>query len=155
MTISGAGGTSGGIGRFFIGLAMMVGGCYLFLDAVRITHHMHLGYTLYSFGGLRLTTGMTLIPLIFGVGMIFYNAANPLGWVLSATTLVMLLFGVLSTIQFRIRSMSAFELIMILALFAGGAGLFLNSLKNTERCPPVPADAPLKNCFPSRYRCLL
>ncbi|WP_373498078.1 hypothetical protein [Desulfococcus sp.] len=133
MTIRGAGGTSGGIGKFFIGMAMMIGGGYLFLDAVRITHHLHLGYAVFSFGAFRLTTGMTLIPLIFGVGMIFYNAGNPLGWILSAATLIMLLLGVLSTIQFRIRGMSAFELIMILALFAGGAGLFLNSLKNTEK----------------------
>jgi hypothetical protein len=132
MTIKGAGGTSGGIGRFFIGMAMMVGGCYLFLDAVRITHQFHMGHTLYSFGAFRLTTGMTLIPLIFGVGMIFYNAGNPLGWVLSAATLVMLLFGVLASIQFRIRSMSAFELIMILALWIGGIGLFLNSLKSRD-----------------------
>ena len=132
MALKGAGGTSGGIGRFFIGMAMMVAGCYLFLDAVRITHHFHMGYTLYSFGAVRLTTGMTLIPLIFGVGMIFYNAQNPLGWILTAATLVMLLFGIIANIQFRLRDMSAFELIMILALWVGGIGLFLNSLKNYE-----------------------
>ena len=132
MAIRGAGGTNGGIGKFFIGMAMMVGGGYLFLDAVRITHHFHLGYALYSFGAFRLTTGMTLIPLIFGVGLIFYNAKNPIGWVLSGATLVMLLFGIIASIQFRLRSMSAFELIMILALWVGGIGLFLNSLKNYE-----------------------
>ncbi len=132
MAIKGAGGTSGGIGKFFIGLTMMIGGCYLFLDAVRITHHFHLGYPLYSFGALRLTTGMTMIPLIFGVGLIFYNAVNPLGWLLSGASLVMLLFGILATIQFRLRTMSAFELIMILGLWLGGIGLFLNSLRHSE-----------------------
>ncbi len=35
MEIKGAGGTNGGFGRFFIGLAMMVGGGYLFLSSLR------------------------------------------------------------------------------------------------------------------------
>lgn len=132
MPIQGAGGTSGGVGRFFIGLVMMVAGGYLFLDAIRITHHFHMGYAIYSWGGFRLTTGMVLIPLIFGIGMIFYNSKKILGWVLSIGALVMLLFGVIASIQFRLRSMSAFELIMILVLLAGGLGLFLNSLRSFD-----------------------
>jgi len=133
MTLRGAGGTNGGIGKFFIGMTMMVGGSYLFLDAVRITHHFHLGYTLYAVGAFRLTTGMTLIPMIFGIGMIFYNAKNPLGWILAATTLAMLLFGIIASIQFRLRDMSAFEFLMILGLWMGGIGVFLNSLKTDDK----------------------
>jgi len=132
MAVKGAGGTSGGVGRFFMGLAMMIGGGYLFLDAVRVTQHFHLGYALYSFGSFKLTTGLTLVPLIFGVGLIFFNARNPLGWILTGATLIMILFGVIASIQFRIRSMSAFELIMILTLLMGGIGLFFSSLKGLE-----------------------
>jgi len=132
MGIDGAGGTKGGFGRFFIGLGMMVAGGYLFFNAIRISHHFHLGYAIYSFGAFGLTTGMTLIPLIFGIGFIFYNSRNPLGWVLSIASLIMLSFGVISTVQFRMRSMSAFELIMIIILLMGGVGLFLSSLKSYE-----------------------
>jgi hypothetical protein len=91
-----------------------------------------LGYAIYSFGSFGLTTGMTLIPLVFGIGFIFYNSRNPLGWVLSIASLIMLGFGVISTVQFRMRNMSAFELIMIIILMMGGVGLFLSSLKNYE-----------------------
>lgn len=132
MPLKGAGGTQGGIGRFFIGLIMMVGGGYLFLDAIRITQHFSMGYAIYSFGALKLTTGMTLIPLIFGVGIIFYNSKNIFGWFLCTASLVMLLFGIISSIQFRIRTMTAFELIMILVLMIGGVGLFLSSLKSFD-----------------------
>lgn len=132
MPLKGAGGTQGGIGRFFIGLIMMVGGGYLFLDAIRVTQHFHMGYAIYSMGSLKLTTGMTLIPLIFGIGIIFYNSKNIFGWFLCTASLVMLLFGIISSIQFRIRAMSAFELIMILILMIGGVGLFLSSLRSFE-----------------------
>lgn len=132
MPLEGAGGTKGGIGRFFIGLIMMVAGGYLFFNSIRVTHHFHFGYALYSFGNFNLTTGMTLIPLIFGVGFVFYNSRNPIGWALTVASLVMLGFGVISSIQFRLRSMSAFDLIMILVLLMGGVGLFLSSLRSYD-----------------------
>lgn len=129
MALKGAGGTEGGIGRFFIGLAMMIGGGYLLLNAIHVTNHFSLGYGLYSFGGFRLTSGMVMIPFIFGIGIIFYNSKNFLGWILAVGSLIMLVFGVISSINFRIRSMSAFELIVILVLLVGGIGLFLSSLR--------------------------
>lgn len=129
MAVQGAGGTHGGIGRFFIGLIMIVAGGYLFLNAIRITHAFHLGYRLYSFGSVHLTSGMVLIPMIFGIGLMFYNYKNILGWLLTCASLIMLGFGIISSIQFRFRNMSAFELIMILVLLIGGIGLFLSSFR--------------------------
>ncbi len=132
MPISGAGGTHGGVGRFFIGLTMMIVGGYLFLSAIQVTHHFHLGYALYRMGGVRLTTGFVLIPLIFGIGFVFYNAKNPIGWILSVISILLLGFGVITSLQFRMRHMSAFELIMILILLVGGVGLFLSSLRSFD-----------------------
>ena len=131
MGVKGAGGTQGGVGRFFIGLAMMVGGGYLFFDAIKVTHHFGFGRALYSFGSFHLTSGMTLIPLVFGVGFIFYNSKNILGWALSAASLLMLGFGILSSVKFRLRHMSAFDLILMLVLLVGGLGLFLSSLRSS------------------------
>ena len=133
MEIKGAGGTQGGVGRFFIGLAMMVGGGYLFFDAIKVTHHFSFARPLYSFGSFHLTSGLTLIPLVFGVGLIFYNSKNILGWLLSAASLIMLGFGIISSIKFNLRHMSAFELIIMLVLMVGGLGLFLSSLRSSER----------------------
>lgn len=130
--IKGAGGSSGGTGSFFIGLIMMTAGAYLFLNSVRVTHGFGLGYGIFSYGRFTMTGGMVLIPLVFGIGMIFYNSKNIAGWALSIASIVMLCFGVIQSINFSLRGMSAFELICILVLFAGGAGMFLNSLKNHD-----------------------
>lgn len=133
MELKGAGGSQGGVGRFFIGLAMMVGGGYLFLDAIRVVNYFGFHRAIYTFGGnFHLTTGMVLIPLIFGIGFIFYNSKNPIGWVLSGASIIMLGFGVLSSIKFQLRRMSAFELVMILILMVGGLGLFLSSLRSFD-----------------------
>jgi len=126
----GAGGTSGGLGLFSIGLVMLCGGVYLLLNSITIHAHHGFGARLYSVGGFGVTSGMVMIPFMLGVGMIFYDARNLFGWLLGAGSLVALVFGVISSIQFTFRSMSAFDLIVILVLTVGGLGLFLRSLKS-------------------------
>jgi hypothetical protein len=125
----GAGGTRGGIGQFFLGLVMMCGGFYMLLNAIKVTSHFGMGYRLYNVGSFGINSGMIMIPFLFGVGIIFYNSRNFLGWLLSVGSLVALIFGAISSIQFRFQHMSAFDLIVILVLSFGGLGLFLRSLK--------------------------
>ncbi|MBI9070975.1 MAG: hypothetical protein JEY94_05220 [Melioribacteraceae bacterium] len=127
----GAGGTEGGTGRFFIGLVMLVAGGYLFLNNIHVGHNIRFGFghSLFHVGGFGITSGFVLIPFIFGIGFIFYNYKNIIGWILAGGSLLMLGFGVITSINFTFRPMSAFELIMILILLVGGIGLFLSSLK--------------------------
>ncbi|OGR17432.1 MAG: hypothetical protein A2X81_15985 [Desulfobacterales bacterium GWB2_56_26] len=127
----GAGGTEGGIGRFFLGLVMMIGGGYLFLNNIQVTTGFGVGYRLWSMWGVSITGGMVMIPFIFGVGMLFYNGRNPIGWLLATGSMIMLAFGVISQTHFRFNNMSAFDLITILVLLVGGIGLFLSSLRSS------------------------
>jgi hypothetical protein len=127
----GAGGTGGGIIQFFVGLALMLGGGYLFLDSIQVSSFAF-GYGLYRFGNFNLTSGMLLIPFIIGVALIFYSSRNFFGWILTFGSMIALVFGVLRSVRFSLSGMSAFDLLLILALFASGLGLFLNSLRNLE-----------------------
>ena len=128
----GAGGTTGGTGRFFIGLVMLVAGGYLFLSNVQVLSHMRFGgfgYGAFSSYQVFLTSGYVFIPIIFGIGFLFYNARNPIGWVLLLGGLVMLIVGVIASVNLRMVRLSAFQLITILVLMMGGLGLFLSSLR--------------------------
>jgi hypothetical protein len=131
--MNGAGGSSGGIGSFFIGLLMMCGGFYMLLNAITVSSNFGLGSRFYSVSAygsnVGITGGMVLIPFIFGVGLIFYNSKNILGWLLSIGSLTALIFGVISTVRFSLRTMSSFDLIVILVLAVGGLGMFLRSLR--------------------------
>lgn len=136
MPIKGAGGTPGGIGKFFIGFIMMCGGFYMLLQSIIVTQQFSFGMGLFHvmiFGGsLSITSGMIMIPMLFGIGMIFYNARNFIGWALAIGSLAALVFGVISNTHFALRTMTAFELIIILVLSIGGLGLFLQSLRSSS-----------------------
>ncbi len=137
----GAGGTSGGFGQFFIGLMMMCGGFYMLLNAITVSSGFGMGMRLYGFsamgGSYSITSGMVLIPFMFGVGMIFYNSKNIFGWLLAAGSITAIIFGVISSLRFSFRSMSSFDLIVILVLAIGGLGLFLRSLKSLDAALPA------------------
>ncbi|WP_374350531.1 hypothetical protein [Chitinimonas sp.] len=127
----GAGGTPGGSGQFLLGLIMFCGGAYLLLNAIHISSSFGFATPLFGlYGGYSLTSGMVMLPFLLGVGMVFYNARNVIGWLLAAGSLVALVFAVIASIQFSFRSMSAFDLIVILVLTAGGLGLLLRSLRS-------------------------
>lgn len=125
----GAGGTDGGTGAFLIGLIMMVGGGYLLLNGIVVRPNFGMGSRVFGVGGVTITSGMVLIPFMFGVGMIFYNSKNWFGWGIAAASLVALVFGVIANMTMELNRMSAFDLIVILVLFVGGLGLFLRSLR--------------------------
>lgn len=83
----GAGGTPGGGGHFLVGLIMACTGLYLLLDNIVVSHGFSMGYTLYRVpfaGNWNITGGGLLIPFMFGVAWIFYNARalglDPGGW---------------------------------------------------------------------------
>lgn len=134
--MKGAGGTEGGLRDFFLGLGMMGVGFYMLLSKIIVSSSFGMGHRLYSVnaGGMNfgLTTGMIFIPMIFGIGMIFYNAKSIWGWALSAISLAAMIFGVISSTKIRLATMTSFDLIVILILSFGGVGLFLRSLKKAE-----------------------
>jgi hypothetical protein len=131
--MNGAGGSSGGIGQFFIGVIMMCGGFYMLLNAITVSSNFALSSRMYSFNSsYGVTGGMIMIPFIFGIGLVFFNAKNILGWLLTLGSITALIFGVISSVRFNLRTMTTFELIVILVLAVGGLGLFLRSLKKID-----------------------
>jgi len=116
---------------------MMCAGFYMLLQSIVVTQVFGIGMGLFHFamfgGSLSITSGMILIPLLFGIGMIFFNARNLIGWALAVGSLAALIVGVISSVHLVMRSMSLFDLLVILILCLGGAGLFLRSLRDQDR----------------------
>lgn len=131
----GAGGTSGGQGQFFMGVLMFTVGLYLFFSNIIVTNSFGMGTAIFrlgSGGGFQVTTGYILVPFIFGIGMIFFERKNILGWTLAVLSIAALFFGVVTSFQFVWRSMSAFDTLVVLVLTVGGLGMFLRSLTDRK-----------------------
>ncbi|MBW3571089.1 MAG: hypothetical protein KY467_08285 [Gemmatimonadetes bacterium] len=118
----GAGGTPGGILEFVIGVALASAGAYLLTSRVMVTT----GF--WNFWGQN-SFGLTLIPLMVGIGIVFFNGRSFLGWMLVIVGSVIILAGIIANMNIYFQPTSLFNTVMMLALLAGGLGLVAKSVR--------------------------
>ena len=116
------GGTPGGLWEFLIGLAMAVAGGYMLISRVTVTS----GF--WNWGGYN-TFGLSLVPLISGIGIVFFNGRSIIGWLLVFAGSVIILAGIIMNLQIYFQPTSLFNTIVMLVLFAGGLGLLAKSVR--------------------------
>ena len=116
------GGTPGGLWEFLIGLAMAVAGGYMLISRVTVTS----GF--WNWGGYN-TFGLSLVPLIFGIGIVFFNGKSIIGWLLVFVGSIIILAGIIMNLQIYFHPTSLFNTIVMLVLFAGGIGLLAKSVR--------------------------
>ena len=120
--MTGAGGTSGGVGMFFGGLAMVIAGGYLLLTRVSVVSG---GWSFYGYNAF----GLTLFPLLIGIGVLFYNGRSIVGWFLSLGGALIILVGIVANLHIYFQPSSLFDTLMMLGLLAAGLGLVARSLR--------------------------
>jgi hypothetical protein len=117
------GGTPGGISMFLFGLALAIAGGYLIMHQVQVTS----GY--WQWWGTN-TFGLTLLPLVIGIGLLFFNSKSIAGWLLAGGGAVIIFVGILSNLQMYFQPTNLFNTILMLTLFVGGLGLMARALKH-------------------------
>jgi len=123
--MKGAGGTRGGLAEFFAGAAMVLTGGYLLLTRVSV---MSGGWLFYGYDAF----GLSLFPLLIGIGTLFYNGRSILGWLLTIGGALIILVGIVSNLHIYLRPTSLFDTLMMIGLLAGGMGLVARSLRDAE-----------------------
>src|ERR1700755_1262459 len=118
----GAGGTPGGIGEFLLGLGMAVAGGYMLTERVTVTS----GY--WSMWG-HSAFGLSLLPLVIGIGLLLYNGKSVAGRLPPFAGAVIILAGIITNLQISFQATSLFSTIVMLVLLAGGIGLVARSLR--------------------------
>jgi hypothetical protein len=119
------GGTPGGFTTFVAGICMTGAGGYLLLNQVQV----HGGY--FMFGGLPYGTsfGLSLVPILIGVFLLFVNGKSVLGWILTGAGGAIVLAGILMSLQIHFQPTSLYNTLVILVLLFGGLGLVFRSLR--------------------------
>ena len=120
--IRGAGGTPGGVGQFVFGLGLVIGGGYLFLSRVTVTSGL---WTLWGYNAF----GVSLIPLLLGIGLLFFDGRSVFGWILTFGGAIIILAGIIANLQIYFSPTSLTNTLIMLGLLAAGIGLVARSLR--------------------------
>ncbi|MGE3536777.1 MAG: hypothetical protein AB7N91_04965 [Candidatus Tectimicrobiota bacterium] len=121
--LRGAGGTPGGLGTFFLGLMMAVAGGYLLLNQVTVTSS---AWYLWGYHA----TGLSWLPLLWGIGLLFFNGRSRAGWLLTLAGVVIIFVSVIARLDIYFRPTSLFNTLCMLILLVGGVGLVARSLRS-------------------------
>jgi len=121
--IRGAGGTPGGVGQFVFGLGMVIAGGYLFMSRVTVIS----GYwTLWGYNAF----GVSLIPLLLGIGLLFFDGRSAFGWILTFGGVIVMLVGIIANLHVYFSPTSLTNTLIMLGLLAAGIGLVARSLRS-------------------------
>jgi hypothetical protein len=121
-SLSDVGGTSGGLGQFLLGFAMACVGGFL------ITHQVSIVGSYWAFWGGN-TFGVTLLPMLIGIAVLFWNGKSLAGWVITAAGALFILAGIIANLHLYFRPTSLFNTLVMLILLVGGLALVARSLR--------------------------
>ncbi len=119
----GAGGTPGGMPQFFLGLGLAVVGAYLLTQQVSVQS----GY--WTLGGWN-AFGLSLIPFILGIGLLFFDSKSIWGFLLLFAGVLIIAAGILLNLTIYFQPTSLFNTLLMLGMTAAGVGLVLRALKS-------------------------
>src|SRR6266853_3374475 len=119
-SLSDVGGTSGGLGQFLLGFAMACVGGFL------ITHQVTVVGSYWSFWGGS-SFGITLLPMLIGVAILFWNGKSTIGWILTFAGALFIFAGIIANMHIYFQPTSLFNTMVMLILLVGGLALVARS----------------------------
>jgi hypothetical protein len=121
-SFSDAGGTPGGLGHYLLGFVMVCIGGYLLVNQVTVMG------SYWNFYGEN-AFGISLLPMLFGIGLLFWRGRSVVGWVLTIAGALFILAGILANLHIFFRPTSLFNTIVMLVLLVGGLGLIARGIQ--------------------------
>ncbi len=112
--------------EFLGGAAMLSAGLYLFCNKVTVTTGFFAGRI--RFGDVDVASGITIIPLIIGIVLIFLNPDAFLGKLVTALGFLVIIAAIIASTHFYLPKITLFEWIVYLVLIFGGLALVVRVL---------------------------
>lgn len=109
--------------NFFLGIGLLITGLLMFFNHVHVGSNM---LAMFGMGGGGF--GLLLIPLMVGIGWIFYDTKSKFAWLLTAGSIGVMIFAVLSSLVLNFPQISLLGIVMLLLPLAAGSALLLKSL---------------------------
>lgn len=120
--MQGAGGTPGGTGPFLLGLAMATAGAYLLTSQLTVSSSFMMLWGYNSFG-------LSLVPLLAGIGLLFFDGRSFLGRLLVFVGLIIILTAIVANLNIYFQATSLFNTGVMLVLLMGGLGLIARAVR--------------------------
>lgn len=108
---------------YFGGLGLIGAGILMLFQHVSVGSGV-MGMLGFGSGGF----GLLLIPLMVGIGWMFYDSKSRAGWMITAGSCAVIFFAILSSLRMNFPNLSLLSMILMLLPFAFGGALLLKGM---------------------------
>ena len=124
--------STGGLTQFFGGVAAFGIGTYMLFARVMVSAGIS-GAGMFGVGfGSGPHVGMTLLPFIAGIIVLFVQGSGVLGWGLMGGGIALLIVQIIASMQMHFLATSLPMVLLIVGLMASGIGLMARSLRGDD-----------------------
>ena len=112
--------------QFFMGFLLFGGGLYWVFNSFTVSSSWGYGY--WGIGSLRMPMGTMLIPLLVGIGLLFFFEKKAIGGFVCALGVLIILVSLLTSLSFHATSGTLYTYILMFGMVAAGAALLIKVL---------------------------
>ena len=113
--------------NFFVGIILLGLGLFLLMNRISVGTSWF-GNNLFSIGGYGVPSGLSVLPLIAGIIMFFYNTESKIARLLMVFGVVLIVASIIFSVQIRLMPTSLYMYILIIGMIAAGTGMTLKGL---------------------------
>lgn len=110
--------------EFYMGIVLIAAGVFFLLSKAVV----HSGFYGWSIGGMNLSTGIVVIPLMFGIIWLFNNPKSIVARLITIAGSIFILASIIMNIRISFTTTSMFDYVVMTAMLAAGIGLLLKSI---------------------------
>lgn len=107
--------------NFLVGIILLAAGLFLLTQQTDVT----MVWYQWRLGSINIASGLILIPFIIGLVILFYNPKSIFGRILTIVGIIIIVATIIMSINIVFRRTTLYNLIIMLALMAAGAGFLL------------------------------
>jgi len=105
---------------FVLGILSLGGGLFLIGQAVSVSSVWGAGF---RFWGMSLPSGLVIVPLLIGIGMLFFNHKGRLWKYVTGLGIILILLAIILSVRITVHRIQLFDFVLMFGFTAAGIGM--------------------------------
>ena len=109
--------------EFYMGILLIIAGLFFLLSKAVVRS----GFYGFSIGGLNISTGLVVIPLMIGIIWLVNNPKSLLARILTIAGSIFIVGSIIMNIRITFTTTSMLDYLIMMVLISGGIGLIIKA----------------------------
>ena len=109
--------------EFYMGILLIIAGLFFLLSKAVVRS----GFYSFSVGGLNVSTGLVVIPLMIGIIWLVNNPKSIIARIITIAGALFIVGSIIMSIRITFTTTSMFDYLIMMLLIAGGIGLMIKA----------------------------